>query len=114
MVFLAQEDPTERRPDEVLELLKKMHLPASTPSTGKKFNSSIDHEQAGLGQHSQLPIHHAVYFCPTMGTAPPDHTSSPRFQVACPHWARLADRMKLPRPPASVDPDNPSSTHLGP
>ena len=53
-------------------------------------------------------------FCPTMGTAPPDHTSSPRFQVACPHWARLADRMKLPRPPASVDPDNPSSTHLGP
>ena len=44
MVFLAQEDPTERRPDEVLELLKKMHLPASTPSTGKKFNPSIDHQ----------------------------------------------------------------------
>jgi len=67
MVFLAQEDPTERRPDEVLELLKKMHLPASTPSTGKKFNPSIDHEQAGLGQHSQLPIHHAVYFLSNHG-----------------------------------------------
>jgi len=113
-VVLVLVGSTGSRPDEVLELLKKMHLPAPTPSTGKKSSPSISLEQVDLGRHFRPPLILLDVFRPTMGTAPPYHTGSATFQVACPHRASPMDRMKLPSPQASMHPDNPSSIHLDP
>ena len=66
-VVLVLVGSTGSRPDEVLELLKKMHLPAPTPSTGKKSSPSISLEQVDLGRHFQPPIHPAGCFSSNHG-----------------------------------------------